>query len=304
MTHARESQIDPDHLLRLLLNELDRTIGWYWIPRIGDPSDHWAKHMFHSYEVRMKAPPIHEPYLCLVTKFGIANYVQEELKDLDSRDSRKSLEPAPNNATLRGNYEEWEAGGEIVIDRVRTDKKEDDGEEEEEEGEEEEEEEDEREGTPLLSYAIDYLCSRENSIYPLSIPSFASSLLETPSRHNPGPNHIYTDFIPVGAQNTAWLALLGHLRCAHRRGWIAHLDIDPQSTSRWVEIVKLFLKTGADVNAIVPADRWYPEMNMFEILEVLEKEYCSTEVSELRKWVGTKWGECVELSLAELEMKA
>jgi AAA ATPase domain len=295
MTHAREIQIDPNHLLRPLLNELDRTIGWYWIPRIGDPSDHWVKHMFHSYEVRMKAPPIREPYLCLVTKFGIANYVLEELKDLVLGDNETPGEDNREADTLK---EQGAAVDEGVVDRVKTGKEEEDDEEEEEE-----QEEDKREGTPLLSYAIDYLCCRQNSIYPLSSPSFISSLLRTPSRHNLGPNHIYTDFIPVGAQSTPWLALLGHLRRAQRRGWIAHLDIDPQGTSRWAEIVKLFLKAGADVDAIVPADRWDPEMNALDILEMLEENYCSAKVSKLKTWVATKWEERVELSLEELEVE-
>jgi hypothetical protein len=156
-------------------------------------------------------------------------------------------------------------------------------EEGDEDYEEEEEEEDTREGTPLLSYATEYLCSRQKSIYPLSSPSFVASLLQKPSSHNPGPNSVYIDFFPKGAQNTAWLALLKSLRRAHRRGWIAHLDMDPQGTARWAEIVKLFLEAGADVDAVIAADRWDPEITALGLFEMLENEYYAPEVSELRK---------------------
>ncbi|KAE9374984.1 hypothetical protein N431DRAFT_482087 [Stipitochalara longipes BDJ] len=261
MTHARNVQQDPSHLQRLLLHELDRTIAWYWIRRPGDPSDHWAKHMFYSYEERQKAPPIREPYLRLVTKFGIANYVEQELKDLVLKDSQPPLEPTANQAEEE---EDLKQGGT-------------------EDDDEEDEEEDTREGNPILFYATEFLCSRQKSIYPPSSPTFVAALLQTPSRHNPGPNDVYIDFFPTGAQNTAWLAVLKSLRRAHRRGWIAHLDIDPQGTARWVEIVKLFLGAGADVTAIISADRWDPEISALGMLELLEREYCASEVSELRK---------------------
>jgi len=267
MTHARNVQKDPGDLQRPLLHELDRTIAWYWIRRAGDPSDHWAKHMFYSYEERQKAPPIREPYLRLVTKFGIASYVEEEVKDLVLKDSQGLFEPTEEDED----------------DRQKLSEKGDDEEDNKDEEEEEEEEEDTRKGTPLLSYASEYLCSRQKSIYPLSSPTFVSSLLRSPNRHNPGPNDVYIDFFPPGAKNTAWLALLKSLRRAHRRGWIAHLDLDPQGTARWAEIVKAFLQAGADVDAVIPADRWDAEISALGVLEMLERVYCAPEVSELRK---------------------
>jgi hypothetical protein len=296
MTHARNVQPGQSHLQRQFLNELDRTIGWYWIPRLGDPTDHWAKHMFYSYEVRTKAPPIREPYLYLVAKFGIANYVLEELEGLVLADIPASLELTAKEG---GEIKAKEVIDQEVEERDKAGKEEQEEKEEDEEengeGEQdqqqEEEEEDTREGTPLISYATEYICSRKNSIYPLSSPSFICSLLQIPSRHNPGPNHTYTDFIPAGAQNTPWVALFQHLRRAHRRGWIAHLDIDPQGTARWAEIVRAFLDAGADVDTIVSADRWHPEMSALEVLEMLEKEYCAAEVCGLRKQVIKKQGE-------------
>lgn len=266
MTHARNVDQDPGSLQRPLMHELDRTIAWYWIRRPGDPSGHWAKHMFYSYEERQKAPPIREPYLRLVTKFGIANYVEAELTDLVLRDSQPSLEDSLS-------YKE-----ESKEDHNQETTEEDD----EEDEDEEEEEEDTREGTPLLSYATEYLCSRQKSIYPLSSPTFVGSPLQTPSRHNPGPNNVYIDFFPKGAQNTAWLALLKSLRRAHRRGWIAHLDMNPQGTARWAAIVKLFLDAGADMDAVILADRWDPEISALGVFELLENEYCAPEVSALR----------------------
>jgi hypothetical protein len=294
MTHARSIQRDQDDLQRSLLNELDRTIGWYWVPRPGDPSDHWAKHMFGSYEIRMKAPPIRKPYLCLVAKFGVADYVRSELQNraLEDKVSQASLEPATPDDEAPGeecNEEETvkerrDAGGKRDVARDKDDEEEVGKEVEEEE--EEEEEEDRREGTPLLSYATEFLCSRKKTIYPLSSPSFVHSLLETPSRHNPGPNHAYIDFL-TKTTTSPWLALLRHLRLAHRRGWITHLDIEPQGTPRWAEIVRLFLEADADVDAIVAADKWGPEISALGVLEMLESEYCAVEVRELKKLVAT-----------------
>lgn len=284
MTHARNVQPSQTLLQRQFLNELDEAIGWYWIPRLGDPTDHWAKHVFNSYDVRTKAPPIREPYLYLVAKFGIANYVPEELEGLVLGDISASLELTSKEG---GEIKENEVIDQEVEERDKAGKGEqgeqDEDEEDEDEQGGEEEEEDTREGTPLLSYATEYICSRQNSIYPLSSLSFIRALLQIPSRHNPGPNHTYTDFIPAGAQNTPWVALLQHLRRGHRRGWIAHLDIDPQGTTRWAEIVRLFLDAGADVGAVVSADRWHPEMSALEVLEMLENEYCATEMCGLRK---------------------
>jgi len=281
MTHARNVKQDPGSLQRALLHELDRTIAWYWIRRPGDPSDHWAKHMFYSYEERQKAPPIREPYLRLVTKFGILNYVEAELTDLVLRDSQPSLEDSVSHkeeSKENHNQETTEEG--------------------DQDDEEEEEEEDTREGTPLLSYATEYLCSRQKSIYPLSSPSFVASLLQNPSSHNPGPNSVYIDFFPKGAQNTAWLALLKSFRRAHRRGWIAHLDMDPQGIARWAEIVKLFLEAGADVDAVIAADRWDPEITALGVFEMLENEYCAPEVSELRK-IMAELKACREVGLGK-----
>ncbi|KAK5996517.1 hypothetical protein PT974_01852 [Cladobotryum mycophilum] len=79
MTHARYIANDPDHLQRQFLNEMDSTLSWYWLHKPQDAYDHWARNAFGSYEVRMKAPPIWQPFLCLATKFGLTQYIQQEL---------------------------------------------------------------------------------------------------------------------------------------------------------------------------------------------------------------------------------
>ncbi len=80
--------------------------------------------------------------------------------------------------------------------------------------------------------------------------------------------------------------MLRHLRDANRRKWIQHLDVDPEGTARWIKIVGLFVEAGADVDAVVVADRWDPEISALGVLELLESEYCDTEVSGLRKLVA------------------
>ena len=79
MTHARYIEHDPHGHEGRFINELKDTISWYWLPKSTDPDDHWARHTFGSYETRMKAPPIREPFLALAIKFGLKRYIKEEL---------------------------------------------------------------------------------------------------------------------------------------------------------------------------------------------------------------------------------
>ncbi|KID88416.1 NACHT nucleoside triphosphatase [Metarhizium guizhouense ARSEF 977] len=79
LTHARHIANDPSGLLRSFVNELDKTLSWHWLDKPQDPYDHWARNAFGTYEVRMKASPIWQPFLCLATKFGLARYVSEEV---------------------------------------------------------------------------------------------------------------------------------------------------------------------------------------------------------------------------------
>ncbi|KAK7422476.1 hypothetical protein QQZ08_009464 [Neonectria magnoliae] len=149
------------------------------------------------------------------------------------------------------------------------------------EDEELEDAEDNRQPTPLLSYATEFLCSRNKTIFPLSDPRLVEHLLAHPSDANPGPNDQYTDFDTL-KPTTPWLALLRHLRTARRRGWIEHYDIDPQGTERWARIVRLFIEIGgADVDAVVLKDAWDPEITAVGVFELLEETYGAVEVRDI-----------------------
>ncbi|KAF4340530.1 hypothetical protein FBEOM_5568 [Fusarium beomiforme] len=231
MTHARYIINDPQGLQRKFLNEMDKTLSWLWLEKPSDPYDHWAKSTFGAYEIRMKAPPIQRPFLCLATKFGLTEYVCKEVTDL--------------------NLEEQSVGEE-----------EDDG------------------STPLLSYATEFLCSRNKTIFPVSSPKLVHWLLNNPSRINPGPDHEYKHFIthqPI----TPWLSVLRHLRDAKRRGWIEYYDIDPEGTPRWAQIVRDFVQF-SDVNAVILKDMWDPEITALGVVKMLEETYGSAEVQKIR----------------------
>lgn len=79
LTHARHVVNDPGRLQRAFVNELEDTISWWWEAKPHDPYDHWARNAYGTFEVRMKAPPIWQPFLCLAVKFGLRAYVVEEL---------------------------------------------------------------------------------------------------------------------------------------------------------------------------------------------------------------------------------
>ncbi|KAM5341543.1 hypothetical protein ACJ41O_014574 [Fusarium nematophilum] len=236
MSHARYVTNDTMYFQRRLLNEMNKTLSFLWLEKASDPFDHWARNTFGSYEVRMKAPPIHRPFLCLATKFGLAKYVCEELEDLDVS-------------------------------------------------------EEENNSTPLLCYAVEFLCSRNKTIFPLSSPKLAQYLLAHPSNVNPGPSHTYLDFT-TRQPTTPWLTLLRHLRDARRRGWIQHYDVNPEGIARWAEMVRMFIEVGyADVNAVIAKDPWDPEITALGVMELLEDTYGSAEVSRIRKLVEQRQNE-------------
>ncbi|KAK7408429.1 hypothetical protein QQX98_009414 [Neonectria punicea] len=142
--------------------------------------------------------------------------------------------------------------------------------------------EDDRRPAPLLSYATEFLCSRNKTIFPLSDPRLVEYLLKHPSNSNPGPNEQYTGFDTL-KPTTPWLSLLRHLRTARRRGWIEHYDVDPQGTERWARIVRLFIETGgADADAVVLKDAWDPEITAVSVFELLEETYGAVEVRDIK----------------------
>ncbi|KAH6880430.1 hypothetical protein B0T10DRAFT_144134 [Thelonectria olida] len=235
MTHARYITDDTKRLQSLFLNEMNQTLSWYWLSKPSDPFDHWARSIFGSYEVRMKAPSIRRPFLCLATKFGLTEYVSEQLQQHQEQED-----------VSKGNFE------------------------------------DERQPTPLLSYATEFLCSRSKTIFPVSSPDLVEYLLAHPSKINPGPNEEYSDFTNH-ATRTPWLALLRHLRDAHRRGWIVRNEGSTEGAARWAKIVQLFIDRGAaDVNAVVVADSWDPEITAVGVLKLVEEASQEPEVQRVR----------------------
>ncbi|GKZ26487.1 hypothetical protein AbraIFM66951_005823 [Aspergillus brasiliensis] len=139
--------------------------------------------------------------------------------------------------------------------------------------------------TPLLTYATEFLCSRERSIYPLSDPNMVHNLLERRHPINPGPNHEYIDF-ETKSPMTSWVNLLRHLRDAHRRHLIGYFDTDPNGITRWAEIVRLFVRGGADVDAVVAADHWDPKISTVGVMELLADTYCAVELEEIKRLVS------------------
>lgn len=141
--------------------------------------------------------------------------------------------------------------------------------------------------TPLLTYATEFLCSQKRTIYPLSDPCMVRNLLNRPHRINPGPNHEYTDFetrVPM----SSWVNLLRHLREARRRRMIEYFDTDPNGTARWAEILRLFLEGGADVDAVVAADRWDPEISTAGVIELLADTYGAVELEDIKRMIIEK----------------
>ena len=87
LTHSRHARINTHPLV----NELNKTLEFLWLSKEkDDPYDHWARSAFGSYEVRMKAAPIYQPFLCLTAKFGLTNYIITEVEA--RKDDKSDLE--------------------------------------------------------------------------------------------------------------------------------------------------------------------------------------------------------------------
>jgi hypothetical protein len=238
LTHARYVERDPQKLQIRLIGEVDKTISSYWVSRGPERTDHWARNSFGTYEERLgNKLVIGHAYLALCTRFGLQHFVINAL-------DRLATEPA----------------------------KSDDGLDVDEEHEDHITEE-----TPLLYRALEFLCSRQRTIYPLSSLSFVRALLEASDKYasHPmlsslisGPNTpSWTSPLLLMKQVTTWTVVLRHLRDAKRRGWIEHFDVDPAGTERWTAIVECLVQRGvADRHAIVRRDGWDPETSAKGVL--------------------------------------
>jgi hypothetical protein len=207
-----------------LIDALEKTISWFWKARDIDTYDHWARSCFGTYEGRKgKNIIIKEPFLALCTKFGLEHYVVETLWSM-ARTSKDSA--------VGGNDEGTDAENRVAPRIV--------------------------EGT-LLSYALEFLVSRQKTVFPLSSYSLVPSLIR---RTHVG-NQNLQDLI--GAANsrfdspltrqfevTPWAQVLSRLRDAKRRGWIEPFDTNPEGTARWTRIVRMLLQEGnADEQAFL-----------------------------------------------------
>ena len=80
MTHARYAPPTSLSTQIALLNELNRTLNWYWLPRKKVLQDNWAQNAFGSYEERNKHKmEFFDPFLSLATKFGLEGFVEAML---------------------------------------------------------------------------------------------------------------------------------------------------------------------------------------------------------------------------------
>ncbi|KAH8664466.1 hypothetical protein BX600DRAFT_300735 [Xylariales sp. PMI_506] len=251
LTHARYITNDPTGFQTPLINELNKTISWYWLPRSGDPYDHWARACFGSYELRKGNKVIFpQPFLALCTKFGLERYV------LDSLDALANEEPPT----------------------TEEDSDDDDDDDDDDYGESDGERAPPPplpiESTPILAYALEFLTSRQKTIWPLSSFSFVSALLQSQHLQHPtvgpvigGPNVAFDSVLSNRKGITPWIVVLRHLRDAKRRGWIDHFDVEQEGTERWTAVVKLLAQAGgADLEAVVKGDSWDPESSTKDVI--------------------------------------
>lgn len=237
LTHARYVMRDPRNLDIRFIDQLEKTISWYWVSRGPDITDHWARNSFGTYEERFGSKlHIAHPFLALCTRFGLCRYV---IHTLNAMAKQKSLE-ARGNKDVEPETQEGENQEETMVEE-----------------------------TPLLHRSLEYLCSRQRTIFPLSDLSFVHQLLQASEEYSSHPTlsgligGVNTPWSSVllGKKNvTTWIMVLRHIRDAKRRGWIEYFDIDPSGTKRWSSIVEFLLREGhANKHAVVARDGWDPE---------------------------------------------
>lgn len=161
---------------------------------------------------------------------------------------------------------------------------------------------------PLLSYAVDYLVNRQNSVYPLSDPNIVDilfkngqdpNLIKQPERdailnnteaaqsddENPMELRMRK---PPPKLKTPWEVALEAIQQAHRRGWIEIYDINPEGTVRWARILRTFLENGADPNVVVAATYKDKQETAIDLITRLFDTYQSKEIMLVRDLLLTK----------------
>ena len=131
-------------------------------------------------------------------------------------------------------------------------------------------------GKPLLSYALEFLINRQLTVYPLADPSLVGVILS----YGGDPNKVYKDF--AQKEETPWLYALKAVRDGNRRGWIEYYDVEEQGVVRWVGIMKMLLKAGADPNAMIVETKWDPEATALEVVETVCEKFKSREMQGMR----------------------
>ena len=132
-------------------------------------------------------------------------------------------------------------------------------------------------GQPLLSYAVQFLVHRQLTIYPLSSPSLVRMLLN----YGADPNLVYKNM--AGKDETPWLSALGYVRQANRRRWFEYYDTDEKNgVTRVVKILRMLVKAGADVNAVILETRFDPEITALGVIDEVWQKYGQAEMRRLR----------------------
>ncbi|PSR83216.1 hypothetical protein BD289DRAFT_483467 [Coniella lustricola] len=241
LTSARYIAHDPQRLETKFINELDKTMSWYWASKAPGMNDHWARNCFGTYEQR-KGSKLFVPYpfLALCTKLGLKRYVLDSLDTVAQQVLEAQPKPEEDETLDADASEGCDKDNSLV------------------------------EETPLLHRALEFLCSRQKTIFPLSDLSFVRLLLQASKRYesNPAlesligsPNQEMTSVLMNRKEVTIWVLTLRHLRDAKRRGWIEPFETDKDGTWRWTSIVECLIREGgADKMAMIQWDIWDPEV--------------------------------------------
>ncbi|KAF9070666.1 hypothetical protein BDP27DRAFT_1323229 [Rhodocollybia butyracea] len=128
-------------------------------------------------------------------------------------------------------------------------------------------------GIPLLTYATEYLFNRRQSIYPLSSPDLVAVLL----KHGADPNLHYPGL--ASKDETPWLSTLKHARQAYRLGWFTYYD----TSTRWVDALRLLIEHGADPNAFISETMKDPAVNVAQLIDLILTRFGSKDVYDLRE---------------------
>lgn len=122
-------------------------------------------------------------------------------------------------------------------------------------------------GKPLLGYATEFLVNRKHTVFPLSSPTFVRALLKEQN-----PNSVYLNFSK--RKENPWVEVLKLVRQALRRNFIEDSEV-----GRWTEILKAFVEAGANVEAVILADAWDPEISAMGVVDAVLEQF---ELEELR----------------------